>query len=217
MDFEKLMQERYTCKHYDASKKIPAELITRLLQTVRLTPSAVNLQPWYFFVAETDAAKAKIAPGVMEMNAERFEKCSHVIVLCARTDATEEYISKVVDKEDADGRFGRVPGARAGQDAGKKRFAGLHAISPSELIAWNSRNAYLALATLMYAAADLGIDSTPLEGIVPAAVDRCLNLSEKGLTCLCMVCLGYWAADDSNVLSNRPKSRLALEDIVTEL
>lgn len=114
MDFEKLMQERYTCKHYDASKKIPAELITRLLQTVRLTPSAVNLQPWYFFVAETDAAKAKIAPGVMEMNAERFEKCSHVIVLCARTDATEEYISKVVDKEDADGRFGRVPGARAG-------------------------------------------------------------------------------------------------------
>ena len=107
MDFEKLMQERYTCKHYDASKKIPAELITRLLQTVRLTPSAVNLQPWYFFVAETDAAKAKIAPGVMEMNAERFEKCSHVIVLCARTDATEEYISKVVDKEDADGRFGR--------------------------------------------------------------------------------------------------------------
>lgn len=151
------------------------------------------------------------------MNMERFENCSHVVVLCAKTDATLEYISKVVDKEDADGRFGRKPEAKVGQDAGKKNFSSMHRISASEIAAWNARNTYITLASMLYQAHDLGIDSTAVEGMYPQVADDLLKLKEQGLTCLCMIFFGYRSKDDSNVLENRPKSRLDLKDVVTYL
>ncbi len=217
MDFATLLTSRYTCKHYDPNKKISKEDFEKILEAGRLSPSAVNLQPWHFFVASTPEAKAKIKDAVMPMNMERFENCSHVVVLCAKTDATLEYISKVVDKEDADGRFGRKPEAKVGQDAGKKNFSSMHRISASEIAAWNARNTYITLASMLYQAHDLGIDSTAVEGMYPQVADDLLKLKEQGLTCLCMIFFGYRSKDDSNVLENRPKSRLDLKDVVTYL
>ncbi len=217
MDFQTLIKTRYTCKYYDSQKKISDADFNKILEAARLSPSAVNMQPWYFFVAATKEAKDKIKDAVMEMNMQRFEECSHVVALCTRTVITEDYINKVVDKEDSDGRFGKAPNAKAGQDAGKKNFAGYHKISPAELISWNARNTYIALASMLYAAADLGIDATPVEGMYPHKVDELLGLDKKGLGCLCLVFFGYKSAQDSNTLDQRPKSRLNISDIVTVL
>ena len=47
-DFLQISKERYTTKHYDSSKKISNADFQKLLEILRLAPSAVNVQPWFF-------------------------------------------------------------------------------------------------------------------------------------------------------------------------
>lgn len=68
---------------------------------------------------------------------------------------------------------------------------------------------------LLAAAAEKGIDSTPIEGLDTAKLDEILGLREKGMRSVAVVTLGYRSPNDGN--AQRPKSRLALERIVTRL
>ncbi len=51
--FLEISKNRYTTKHYDQDKKISQKDIDTLLEIARLTPSAVNIQPWHFYVGST--------------------------------------------------------------------------------------------------------------------------------------------------------------------
>jgi nitroreductase len=71
---------------------------------------------------------------------------------------------------------------------------------------------HLALAFGALAAANEGVDCTPMEGFDPAAVDALLGLREQGLKSVVMLPLGY--RDSSNdwlvklAKSRRPKEEL---------
>ena len=56
MDFEALQRQRKSCRAF-APKPVPRELLTRLVDTARLSPSACNSQPWHFIVVDEDEAK----------------------------------------------------------------------------------------------------------------------------------------------------------------
>ena len=64
---------------------------------------------------------------------------------------------------------------------------------------------------LLFAAAEMGIDATPFEGLDTAKLDNILNLGAKGLKSVCAVSLGYRADNDGNAA--RPKSRLAADRV----
>lgn len=81
------------------------------------------------------------------------------------------------------------------------------------ILSWETRQAYIAMGFLLWAAAERGIDSTCLEGLDMAKMDECLGLAEKGLRTVCAVSLGYRLPDDSNAA--RPKSRLPMDEVVT--
>lgn len=98
-------------------------------------------------------------------------------------------------------------------DAGRRHFVGLHQVTQEELLSWETRQAYIAMGFLLWAAAERGIDSTCLEGLDMAKMDECLGLAEKGLRTVCAVSLGYRLPDDSNAA--RPKSRLPMDEVVT--
>ncbi len=59
MDFLNLVQERYSIRKYQ-EKEVSPELLDYVLECARLAPSACNLQPWHFFVIQSDEAKEKI-------------------------------------------------------------------------------------------------------------------------------------------------------------
>ncbi|MEL0618744.1 NAD(P)H nitroreductase, partial [Cobetia marina] len=63
---------------------------------------------------------------------------------------------------------------------------------------WMDKKVYLNYGSLQYAASSLNIDTVPLEGIAPVALDAELGLREKGFNALVAVSLGYRAADDFN-------------------
>lgn len=60
MDMLKLIRERYTTKHYDATRRVSDEDMADLMEVLRLSPSSVNAQPWHFFVAGSAEAKARL-------------------------------------------------------------------------------------------------------------------------------------------------------------
>ena len=214
MDFEQLLEHRYTTKHYDSTRKVPDETVTKILECVRLTPTSVNAQPYHFYVL-TGAAKDSLRPAIMDFNLQRYDGASHAIVITSQTAINEEHLAKVLAAEEQAGRL-PTEDIKAAQDKSRHYFCNLH-VTKGDFTAWTGKQAYSAFATLVYAAASYGVDSTALEGIEFDQVDSIMKLADKHETCALIVVLGYRAADDSNQLDKRPKSRLALADLVTYL
>jgi nitroreductase len=76
-----------------------------------------------------------------------------------------------------------------------------------------AKQAYIGLGTALIAAADEQVDSTPMEGFDPQALDTLLNLKEKGLRSVVMLPLGYRKTDEDWLL-NLKKVRRAKESFV---
>ncbi|MGN0902898.1 MAG: nitroreductase family protein [Succinivibrio sp.] len=210
-NFLELSEKRYTTKHYDASRKISEGDFLNLKEILRLAPSAVNLQPWFFYTGSSESAKKLILPCIPDFNIPRITESSHFVVICAKTDVSSDFLSTVTRKEEEDGRYGETR-IRDAVDAHRREFASLHK-SEGDFNEWTARQAYIAMTALLYGAASMGIDSTPIEGMDYKKCDEILNLKEKGMRSVAIVTLGYRAADDSN--AKRPKSRLS-SDLVFE-
>ena len=85
----------------------------------------------------------------------------------------------------------------------------------SQTLNWETKQAYIAMTALLYGAASLGIDSTPIEGFDENKMDKLLNLDNYGVHSVLVVTLGYDAEDDHN--RTRPKSRLEQSKIFFDL
>jgi nitroreductase / dihydropteridine reductase len=219
MDIARIATTRHTCKAYDPSRKIPADQVEQLKTLLRYAPSSVNSQPWHFFIAETDAGKARFAKATPEgspyaANLPKVKNASHVVALCARTNVDEAHVAALLAQEEKDGRF-PTPEGKEMQNKGRNFYVGLHRNDPQDMQSWTQKQVYLALGTLLLGAATLGIDATPIEGFDPKLLDEELGLAEQGLKSVVLVALGYRSAEDFN--AKLPKSRLATERVITAL
>lgn len=209
-----IVRQRYTTKHYDTTKPLTDEEVATLLEVARLAPSSVNSQPWHFFVARTPEAKAKLLPAVLDFNQSRVTDSDFLLVIAANDQYTDEDFEARLEQETLDGRYPNDE-LRAQQDKGRRYFVGLHAKTPDELFEWSARQAYIALGFVLYAAAQMGIDSTSLEGLDYAKIDDLLGIKGKGLRTAVAVSFGHRSAQDGN--ATRPKSRLASDQVITVL
>lgn len=203
MDVLKLLQTRHTTKKYDASRKINDADFSILLESLRLAPSSVNSQPWEFFIADTAQAKEKILPGIADFNHSRVLDSDRLIICAVRSDLDEAYMQALDDQEEADGRY-KDPAFKADNGARRRFFVGKYR-DAGQTLCWTGKQSYIAQGFLLYTAAILGIDSTPIEGWDADKIDSILGLREQGLHAQYAVALGYGAKDDSNAA--RPKSR----------
>jgi nitroreductase len=78
---------------------------------------------------------------------------------------------------------------------------------------WNTRQVYIALGQLMTAAAVLGVDTCPMEGINHKAYDQLLGLTETDYSTVVGCAIGYRDASDKNAVAK--KVRFPAEDLVT--
>ena len=214
MDFQELLQKRYTTKHYDSSRVVPDEVVKQILECVRLTPTSVNSQPYHFYVL-TGESKQKVRDAVMDFNQQRYDGASHAIVIASKKTIDEDHLANVLAQEEADGRLPTAD-IKAAQDKSRHYFSNLH-IQKGDFVTWTGKQSYIAFATMVYAAEALGVDSTALEGIEFDQVDELLGLDAKKETCQMIVLLGYRDPNDSNTLERRPKSRLSVAELTTFL
>lgn len=210
-------KRRYSTKVFDANKKISNEDMEKLKEILRLSPSSVNIQPWHFIVAKTVEGKQKIATSTQDVNQFNESKildASHVVVFCARKDINDQYLDALLAQEKADGRMADDEIEQRIKEA-RKYFVGLHTGDEQQLMSWVSNQVYLALGNLLLAAADMDIDSVPIEGFDAQVLSQELNLAEQNLEPVVLVALGYHQEDDFNF--PLPKSRFPMETLFTEI
>ncbi|TFW31208.1 oxygen-insensitive NAD(P)H nitroreductase [Duganella callida] len=217
MDIVAAARQRYSTKAYDDSRKVPEEDFQQILDALHLSPSSVNSQPWHFIVASTAEGKARIAKGTqgwLSFNEQKVTKASHVILFCTRIDADEHYQRQLLEQEQSDGRF-KDDTARQNSAKGRSTFINLHRFQGRDVAHWLEKQVYLSVGVAITAAAALGIDTTPMEGIDTKALDEEFGLREKGLTSSVVLSFGYRAEGDFN--AGLPKSRLPRETVFTLL
>lgn len=77
--FFRVIKERRSVRHYDASFQIPREELNRILQEATLAPSSHNLQPWRFLVIHEAGLKEKLLP--IAYNQKQVVEASDVIAV----------------------------------------------------------------------------------------------------------------------------------------
>ncbi len=216
MDIARIAAARYTTKAFDPTKRIEGALMEQLQTLLHLAPSSINSQPWHFIFAADDAGKARIAratTGPYGANEAKILNASHVVVLCAREGWSDEHIHEVVEQEYRDGRFDSVE-AKEKTFAGRNFYVNLHK-EWGDTQQWMEKQVYIALGSLLFGAAALEIDATPIEGFDRVVLDKELGLKEHGLTSVVIAALGYHSSDDFN--ANLPKSRLPVDRVITHI
>ncbi|CAI3950797.1 Nitroreductase (NfnB) (PDB:1F5V) [Commensalibacter communis] len=212
MDIVEISEKRYTAKRYDKNKSVSREDLEKLLTVLRNSPSSVNSQPWHFVVVNNATSQNKILPAILDFNHARITDSTYTIIFCIKTSLDNDYLTHILDTEIQDGRFTK-PEIIQSMDKDRRYFIGLNSITDEKLHSWESCQLYLALGQFMFAAASIGIDSTPIEGFDAQKMDELLGLKEKGLKSIVVASIGYHADNDSN--AKRPKSRLPKEEIFT--
>lgn len=198
-NFLDLAKSRYTTKKYNPNDKLPEEKIQVLKEILRLSPSSINSQPWKFSFVSDERIKSELAE-VSYFNKPKVLDASHLVVFSVIND---------IDKFEKHVRENLPEGSNGYYD----KF--IKPMSESEIKSWMSNQVYLSLGYFLSACASLEIDSTPMEGIENDKYDAILQL--EGYKSLFAVTIGNRAEDDGNQPTLKPKSRLALEDVIQSI
>lgn len=214
MDMLDLARTRYTCKHYDPSRAIDGRTIAKLAEILRLSASSVNIQPWRFVFLTSRDAKARLMPAVKDFNLERVEKAPLVILFLAKDRLDEDHLKKLFAKETEDGRYDSAADVEA-LFAFRKAAVDAYCRTPESTRLWTHEQVMLAMGSFLTSVAGMGLDATCLGGLVMDEVDRIFGFRDEGFHTVVGVSVGYRSDEDRNAL--RPKSRFALNDVVTVL
>ncbi|ECY1280915.1 oxygen-insensitive NAD(P)H nitroreductase [Salmonella enterica] len=216
MDIVSVALQRYSTKAFDPSKKLTAEEADKIKTLLQYSPSSTNSQPWHFIVASTEEGKARVAKSAANyvFNERKMLDASHVVVFCAKTAMDDAWLERVVDQEEADGRFATTE-AKAANDKGRRFFADMHRVSLKDDHQWMAKQVYLNVGNFLLGVAAMGLDAVPIEGFDAEVLDAEFGLKEKGYTSLVVVPVGHHSVEDFN--AGLPKSRLPLETTLTEV
>jgi len=203
------LEWRYATKRMNG-QKVPAEKLEKILKAIQLAPTSIGLQPFTVLVVENEELKAKMAPAIF--NQPQITEGSHVLVFAAWKEYSDENVEKYLN------HIASVRGIPVDSLAGMRNMinGAISGKTPEQLLNWNSRQAYIALGTGLAVAAEEQVDSTPMEGFDPDALDAVLGLQEKGLRSTVVLALGYRDAE-KDYLSSAAKVRRDKEELFVRL
>lgn len=208
-------KRRYSTKVFDSLQKVSDADMETLKTIFQLSPSSINIQPWHVLIADSEVGKKQITQatqGNYAFNEKKILDASHVMVLCIRTDINQAHLDSLLKKEIADGRFPNEDILNMTQEIRGSFFAQF-VDNPDALSVWASKQVYIALGNVLLAAADMKIDSVPIEGFDAKVLGTALGLKEKQLFPVVLAAFGYHSDEDFN--ANLPKSRFGLDEIFT--
>lgn len=201
MTFLNNINWRYATKKFDPTKEISFENEVKMLDSIRLAPTSFGLQPFHVTVVKQNELKAKLR--AVAWNQEQLETAQFILVFSTRNDISariDEYVNL----------------ASSGDETVKIAMQGYKDImiealtskTPTELHLWASRQIYIALGFALAAAAELEIDSCPMEGFDPIQFKKILDLPQN-FEPVVILPVGYRSTDDVV----RAKTRFSKDDL----
>jgi nitroreductase len=199
MGFLDKLHWRYAVKKFNGGK-VSEENLAQIVEAIRLAPSSTGTQPYHIVVVSDQMLREKLFE-YAKTNPKILD-CSHLFIFCARTD----YPKRVADfievvKETRDQTDEEVKGYRESLEKGVQEK-----IDSGKLLEWAGKQAYLALGFGIAAAAELGIDSGPMEGFDKDGFKEVLGLPEYMYPEVLMA-VGFRDKEDQNQPEFRKKVR----------
>lgn len=200
---------RYATKKFDSSKKINESNFKILLEAARLTASSYGLQPYHIFAISDEDIKLKLSKA--SFNQPQITDASHIIVIANKAtfddNLVDDYIDNIINT----------------RGVSKKDLEGFSQMMKSSLLnlpdsqknGWTTNQAYIVLGNLITIAAEMNIDTCPMEGFNKMQYNEILGLNEKNLNAAVVLAVGYRSEDDTT--QNYPKVRYSTEELITQL
>ncbi|PFZ09441.1 NAD(P)H-dependent oxidoreductase [Bacillus pseudomycoides] len=210
----KAYQFRHACKEFDVNKKVSDEDFHFILETGRLSPSSFGFEPWKFVVIQNQDIRNKLLPVAWGAQ-KQLPTASHFVAILARKKEDMIYDSSYISnfmkniqqlpEEVVTMKRGFY---KAFQETDFQLLEGDRA-----MFDWASKQTYIALGNMMTAAAQIGIDSCPIEGFHQEKVEAILK--EEGIVSgdtfgvSALVAFGYRAEEPK-----RDKTRQTMDMVV---
>jgi len=200
---------RYATKKFDPNLKISESEMDILLNSLRLSPSSMGLQPYKFFrVIDIDLRK-KLKE--FSFNQPQISDASELIVFASKTKIAKQEIEQLAKLNSEI----RGKDLESEQRQVKRLSTYINKFDKQSLSNWTARQSYIAMGVLLTSAAQLNIDACPMEGIQGREYDRILDLEPLNLRTISVVTLGYRSEEDS--YQWEPKVRKPLNDLISTI
>jgi nitroreductase/dihydropteridine reductase len=198
---------RYAAKAMNG-EKVSQEKLDTILEAAILAPTSSGLQPFEIMVVTNQEIKEKIR--VIGWNQSVITDCSHLLVFAAWDTYTADRINTMFDLTNE---------IRGFKNEGFENYRQMLLNSypqkdPEVNFQHAARQAYIAFSMAIAAAAFEGVDTTPIEGFDPDALDEILGLRDKGLRSCVILPVGYRDAKN-DWLADLVKVRKSKSDLVT--
>ncbi len=200
---------RYATKKFDNNKNVSEKKLEVLLEATALSASSYGLQPYEILVVQDAELRLKLQPAAWGQ--AQITQASHLIVLANKRTFGEELVDDYLEN------VSETRGIASEDLKGYGDFmkSKLMAMSEEEKKVWTARQAYIALGNLLSAAADMKIDTCPMEGFDSERFNEILELNEKGLNAAVLIAIGYRSEEDKT--QHYKKVRKSKENLITHI
>ena len=176
-----------------------------------LSPSSFGFEPWKFLVIQNPATREKLMP--MSWGAQgQLPTASHFVVVLARKEAGVIYDAPYIQEHMK--KVEQLPEDIIEMKTGfYKEFQIEHfklTESSRAMFDWSCKQTYIALGNMLSVAAQIGIDSCPIEGFDRAPLEKILEqeglLDTRHFGVSCMAAFGY-REEQPRPKTRQPKSQ----------
>lgn len=181
---------RYATKKFDATKKISETDLNILKEAVRLTASSYGLQPFQVVIVENPEIREQLKAAAYGQT--QITDASQIFVFANDLNAGPESVAAYI-KNISETRGVPTEALGGFEDMMNGVISNL---SQEAKNIWTAKQTYIALGTLLTAAAELKIDATPMEGFNAAAFNEILGFDKLGLNASVIATVGYRHDED---------------------
>ena len=209
MNIIESLKWRAAVRNYDTAKKVNKQDLEILLEAGNLTATSMGLQPFKIVVVSNEELKKQLVP--ISYNQRHVAEASHVLIFAIETNINKNTIDSYIE------RTMELRKASSSDLQGYKTSISsyISTMDTDTKMAWATKQAYIALGTVMTVAAELKIDSCAMEGIDSVQYQRLLKLESKNLMPVVVLPIGYRSKDEQ--VANLPKVRKSRENFVVEI
>lgn len=200
---------RYATKRM-TGEKLDDEIVNIIIEAARLAPTSAGLQPIHLFVISNPEVKAQLQP--IAFGQAQIVESSHMVVFTSWATIPDEKIDQVYETTNA--QRGVSNDKTADTVAGLKQL--FSTFSEEEQYHHTAKQAHISIGMALAAAAELGVDATPMEGFSKEGVDEFLKLKEKGLRSVLLLALGKRNVEEDWLFPLK-KVRQPIEEFITEI
>ncbi len=181
MEIKDFLVSRRSTRFFDPSRRIDESTLRRILEQTLNAPSNFNLQPWRYILVTSPEGKRRLFETAARQ--QKVHDASAILIVCGDTTCwreAERMADDMVEKGyfPAEARQGYLNLVRARyKDAPQARDTVL-------------RDVMMAATLVIAAAADEGVDATPLSGFDPAGLSNSFGIPDEVLPVL-LIALGY--------------------------